>query len=342
MITRKEFMHQATQFVERFNLLAQVLQHATATGIALITLNFNCMMVSAEPPARASDVQGATERHADGIANAGNAPEAINSDKLPGRFHLTPQQEQYLAKVLETWQDRTKETKTFRCEFVRWNYNPAFELPQFKDVPLVVNNGDLKYANPDKGTFRVTRVMNLDTKTGEYKAAKDIHGEHWVCDGASIWQHDHKNKRVIERRIPEEMQGEAIRNTPLPFLFGSQAADLKKRYFLCIVTPREYAQKEIWVDAVPRTKTDSGNFREAILRLDRNTFEPIALRVYDPGDTYATYEFSNVVINDPFEGIKRLFAPPSVPFGWQKIVEMPAEATARRTVPGGETNSQGR
>ncbi|MEC7695757.1 MAG: TIGR03009 domain-containing protein [Planctomycetota bacterium] len=338
-------MHQATQFAERFNPLAQVRLHATATGIALFTLTFNCIMVSAEPPTRdgnAQGAQGATEIHADGNANAANAPEATNADKLPGRFHLTPQQEQYLAKVLETWQDRTKETKTFRCEFVRWNYNPAFELPQFKDVPLVVNNGDLKYANPDKGTFRVTRVMNLDTKTGEYKAAKDIHGEHWVCDGASIWQHDHKNKRVIERQIPEEMQGEAIRNTPLPFLFGSQAADLKKRYFLCIVTPREYAQKEIWVDAVPRTKTDSGNFREAILRLDRNTFEPIALRVYDPGDTYATYEFSNVVINDPFEGIKRLFAPPSVPFGWQKIVEMPAEATARRTVPGGKTNSQER
>ena len=96
------------------------------------------------------------------------------------------------------------------------------------------------------------------------------------------------------------------------------------------------------MDAVPRTKTDSGNFREAILRLDRNTFEPIALRVYDPGDTYATYEFSNVVINDPFEGIKRLFAPPSVPFGWQKIVEMPAEATARRTDQVGEIESQER
>ena len=271
-----------------------------------------------------------------------NSDALANADTLPARFHLTPQQETYLEKVLQTWQDRTKETKTFRCEFVRWNYNPAFELPQFKDVPLVVNNGDLKYANPDKGTFRVTRVMNLDTKTGDYKAAKDIHGEHWVCDGASIWQHDHKNKRVIERKIPDEMQGEAIRNTPLPFLFGSQAADLKTRYFLCIVTPQEYAQKEIWVDAVPRTQTDAGNFREAILRLNRKTFGPIALRVYDPGDTYATYEFSNVVINDPFEGIKRLFAPPSVPFGWQKVVEMPAEATARRTVPGGETDSQER
>tara|TARA_Y100001933_G_scaffold138935_2_gene137788 strand:- start:5064 stop:6050 length:987 start_codon:yes stop_codon:yes gene_type:complete len=324
---------------DRFLLFCRSCSFAIATGIILFAFSGNCTTGMAEESTRQSDLQDPRKRAAVTKTQTAGVSDA---DKLPGRFHLTPQQQQYLEKVLEAWQDRTKETKTFRCEFVRWNYNPAFELPQFKDVPLVVNNGDLKYANPDKGTFRVTRVMNLDTKTGEYKAAKDIHGEHWVCDGASIWQHDHKNKRVIERSIPEEMQGEAIRNTPLPFLFGSQAADLKKRYFLCIVTPREYAKKEIWVDAVPRTKTDSGNFREAILRLDRNTFEPIALRVYDPGDTYATYEFSNVVINDPFEGIKRLFSPPNVPFGWQKVVEMPTEATARRPTPRGETDSQGR
>ena len=311
-------------------------------GILLIATADSCLVMAEPPAANEAKFQGTAESPASDQTNQTEDEGTANTDALPGRFQLTSQQEKYLQKVLEAWQDRTKETKTFRCEFVRWNYNPAFELPQFKDVPLVVNNGDLKYANPDKGTFRVTRVMNLDIKTGEYKAAKDLHGEHWVCDGVSIWQHDHKNKRVIERKIPDEMQGEAIRNTPLPFLFGSQAADLKNRYFLCIVTPQEYAQNEIWVDAVPRTKTDSGNFREAILRLDRNTFEPIALRVYDPGDTYATYEFSDVVINDPFEGIKRLFAPPSVPFGWQKIVEMPAEATARRTDPVGETESQER
>jgi TIGR03009 family protein len=254
-------------------------------------------------------------------------------DELPQRFHLTAKQEAYLDQILTTWQNRTKKTETFRCEFTRWNYNPAFELPQFKDVPLVVNNGDLKYASPDKGTFRITRVMNLDTKTGEYKSSKDVHGEHWVCDGLSIWQHDHKNKRVIERKIPEDLRGEAISNTPLPFLFGSRAANLKQRYFLCIVTPEEYAEKEIWVDAIPRTQADAGNFREAILRLSRDDFRPIALRIYDPGDTYTTYEFSNIVINDPFEGLKQLFAPPRVPFGWRKVLEVPSEATARRREP---------
>ncbi len=249
---------------------------------------------------------------------------------IPKRFHLTANQETYLDQILINWQNHTDKTETFRCNFTRWNYNPAFELPQFKDVPLIVNNGDLKYANPDKGTFRITRVMNLDTKTGQYEAAKDTYGEHWVCDGESIWQRDHKTKRVIERKIPDELQGEAISNTPLPFLFGSKAADLRQRYFLCIVTPQEYAETEIWVDAIPRTQTDAGNFREAILRLHRTDFRPVALRIYDPGDTYSTYEFSNIVINDPFEGLKQLFAPPNVPFGWRKVLEMPPEATARR------------
>ena len=259
-----------------------------------------------------------------------NLPRAQVPEQLPGRFHLTPQQDTYLNKVLVAWQATSDKTKTFKCDFTRWNYNPAFELPQFKGVPLIVNNGELKYADPDKGTFRVIRVMNLDTKTGKYEQSEDDLREHWVCDGKSIWEHDHKTKRVIERRIPEEMQGEAISNSPLPFLFGSKAVDLKRRYFLCIVTPKEYAATEIWVDAIPRTYADAGNFKEAILRLNRENFHPIALRIYDPGNMYATYEFSDVVINDRFEAVKKFFAAPQVPWGWRKVLELPPEATAQR------------
>jgi TIGR03009 family protein len=247
-------------------------------------------------------------------------------------FRLTPQEEEYLNQVLVTWQSHTEKIKTFRCEFTRWNYNPAFEDPRYKDMPIMVNLGDLKYAAPDKGTFRVSKVQFLNGETGKYEDVKDDQREHWVCDGKSIWEYDYtsKPKRVIERHIPEEMQGQAIRHSPLPFLFGSDATELKRRYFLRIVTPKQFAAEEIWVDAFPRTRHDATNFQRAILRLNRSNFEPVALRIYDPGDTYASYEFSKISINERFWNIKELFAPPMVPFGWKKVLELPPEATAQR------------
>ena len=258
---------------------------------------------------------------------------AIVPAQLPQRFHLNAAQDDYLNRVLMAWQTHTEKTKTFQCDFRRWTYNPAFELPQFKDVPLTVCDGDLKYADPDKGTFRITRVMNLDANTGKYEDAKDEPGEHWVCDGESIWEYDHKDKRVIERQIPEQLQGKAIRNTPLPFLFGAQAVQLKHRYFLCIVTPQQFAKTQIWIDAIPRTRADATVFREALLTLDRRNFDPLAMRVYDTGENYQTYEFSKIVINDPLGPLKKLFAPPRIPFGWRKVLELPPEATARRQSP---------
>jgi TIGR03009 family protein len=243
-------------------------------------------------------------------------------------FQLTQQEEAYLDRVLNTWQTETEKIKTFTCKFTRWNYNPAFEHPQYKNMPIAVNDGELKYAAPDKGTFHVERVRHLNPKTGKYEDAKDEHGEHWVCDGKSIWEHNHKEKCVIERPIPEHLQGQAIRNTPLPFLFGSRAEDLKRRYFLRIVTPKEFAEKEIWVDAFPRTQQDAANFQRAILRLDRSKFQPVALRIYDPGDTYSSYEFAKIQINHPWEKLRQFFAAPRAPLGWRRVLELPPDAAA--------------
>ncbi len=255
----------------------------------------------------------------------------VDAPSVHSPFRLTPEQESYLDRVLIDWERHMGDTKNFKCEFTRWNYNPDFEHPQYKDMPIAVNRGNLKYASPDKGTFRVNKVQHLDINTGKYADAKGEHGEHWVCDGKSIWEYDHKTRRVVERRIPEELQGKALRHTPLPFLFGSEATELKSRYFLRIVTPKEFAEAEIWVDAFPRKRADLANFQRAVLRLNRKNFHPVALRIYNPGNTYASYEFSKIVFNDRLATLKEWFQPPRVPFGWRRVLELPAEATAQNT-----------
>ncbi|MDH3717616.1 MAG: TIGR03009 domain-containing protein [Planctomycetota bacterium] len=254
---------------------------------------------------------------------------AQNAEMIRAPFQLTAGQQAHLDQVLAAWEHRTQKIKTFTCKFTRWNYDPAFAHPQYKDQPIVVNDGEIRYATPDKGTFRVDRVQHLNTNTGKYEDAKDEQGEHWVCNGESIWEHDHKNKQVIERPIPPDLQGQAIRKTPLPFLFGSKASDLKQRYFLRVVTPQEFAEKEIWIDAFPRGRADSANFQRAILRLDRASFQPAAMRIYDPAGAYKSYSFTKVAVNHPLD-VAKAFLPPRPPFGWRRVVETPPEATASR------------
>ncbi|NIP86938.1 MAG: TIGR03009 domain-containing protein [Planctomycetales bacterium] len=257
------------------------------------------------------------------------APTAGPPQAIAAPFQLTPAQEAHRDQVLSAWEQRTEKIKTFTCKFTRWTYDPAFAAPQYKDQPIVINDGEIRYATPDKGTFRVDRVQRLNSNTGEYEEAKDESGEHWVCNGKSIWEHDYKNKQVIERPIPPELQGQAIRQTPLPFLFGSKAVDLKNRYFLRVVTPQEFAENEIWIDAFPRGRGDAANFQRAILRLDRATFQPAAMRIYDPAGAYKSYSFTKIAVNHPLD-VAKAFLPPRPPFGWRRVVETPPEATASR------------
>jgi TIGR03009 family protein len=297
-------------------------------GLVWLTAGFLvCDVAIAQQPQLGPPVAPQAQRPAPQMRPMAGAP--INAP-----FRLTPEQEAYLDQVLIAWEQNTENIKSFKCDFDRWNYNPAFEHPQYKQMPITVNKGDLKYAKPDKGTFRVHTVQHLNTKTGKYETDKEDPGEHWVCDGEAIWEYDNKQKRVIERPIPAEMQGQALRHTPLPFLFGSKATELKQRYFLRVVTPKEFAETEIWIDSFPRWRQDAANFQRAILRMSRDKgkeFQPIALRIYDPGDRYASYEFSNIKINDRFEGLKELFQPPRTPWGWRRILELPPEAQANNS-----------
>ena len=98
------------------------------------------------------------------------------------------------------------------------------------------------------------RVLKTDkNKDGKnWVAIEPERAEHWICDGKSVFFHDHKTKKLIEYKLPPESQGKAIRNGPLPFLFGAEAARLKQRYYMRVITPQnvqdemgEYLRKRL-------------------------------------------------------------------------------------------------
>ena len=98
--------------------------------------------------------------------------------------------------------------------------------------------GKLAYRTPDQADYQIS-------SKGEE--------ERWVCTGKSVFEFNYKQSQLIERRLPPELQGKAITNGPLPFLFGVKAKQLKARYWMRVVTPEDRVKTgEVWLEAWPK------------------------------------------------------------------------------------------
>ncbi len=252
------------------------------------------------------------------------APQQPKPQQQPAPpFVLTPQEEAQVDRALNLWEERNRDTKTFDCRFKRWSYDAVFgSANQAKYVDM----GTLKYASPDRGKFRVETTE----KSGKEVPVEDGRVEHWICDGRSIFEFKPGKKQLIEHKLPPEMQGKAIADGPLPFLFGSDAKKLKQRYYLRLVTPAD-VRDQIWIEAYPRYQQDASNFQHAQFIITAQGMAPFALKLVEPnGKDYKVYQFYDVVVNDPLQFFKGDPFRPYTPLGWQKIVEEPPTAQARR------------
>jgi TIGR03009 family protein len=245
-------------------------------------------------------------------------------------FVLTPDQEARLEHALQDWERASRDVKTFSCHFKRLQYDPIFQgqnnAKTDPNAPDAEDDGELRYGAPDRGMFRVDGRQP----------------EKWICDGRSIFEYDFTKKQVIEHRLPPELQGKAIADGPLPFLFGAPAAKVKQRYFLRVITPAGLESQEIWLQAYPRFQQDAGNFSRTELILNAADKLPKALQIHSPnGKSRTVYVFNKLVINNLFDFLQGDPFKPSMSWGWQKIVEeSPAPASApsqanRQQVPAG-------
>ncbi|MHB1034273.1 MAG: TIGR03009 domain-containing protein [Pirellulales bacterium] len=229
-------------------------------------------------------------------------------------FQLTPQQQAALDLVLRAWEQRSAKVDTFKCSFTRWEYDPVFG-PTDPNAPKNVSQGNLKYKTPDKGMFRVAGTTP----------------EQWVCDGKSIFEFNYTKRELIERKLPPDMQGKAIVDSPLPFLFGAQADRLKQRYFMRILPASQKGQ--ILLEAYPRFRQDAANFRKTELLLTEKDMLPFALQIFLPnGKSRTVYQFENVSINNILDIFD--FSSPRTPLGWKKIVEDPQQVARQPSATG--------
>ncbi len=267
-------------------------------------------------------------------------------------FQLDAQQQANVDRLLKFWEMYSGRVDRYRCKFTRYEYDSAFGSSD-PNTAKTCSEGEIAYESPDKGLFKVETIKhNVRQQNGEFQlvAQAGEQGEHWICDGKAVFEYDYMNKHLKVQELPPAMQGSAIADGPLPFLFGAKADKIKSRYWVRIIPPpKGNAGKEYWLQAYPKTRQDAANFKMVEVILDAELFLPSALQIYDlaynppQNFTREVFVFHDRKVNErnlnPF---KKAFFKPAVPLGWKKVVEKfkPGQAVTRATAPPPRTDGQ--
>lgn len=265
----------------------------------------------------------------------------------PAFIPLPAELQQYLDQVLDVWERRSNDIRVYRCNFQRWEFDSVFGPA---DQPKRYSEGQIQYAMPDKGLFRVEKVLNYQAPEQPGGKPKYItlpadYREHWICDGNSIWEFDEQRKVLVQQLLPEELKGKSITQGPLPFLFRAEADVLRRRYWIRAITPDRVQKTEIWLEAYPRTMQDSANFLKVHIIIDRKTVLPRGLVIFDrnyqPGrnSSRTVFSFNDREVNyaTPItlpNVFQRHFYEPAIPSGWRKEVRPAPVVQANRPVQG--------
>lgn len=257
---------------------------------------------------------------------------AVAEPMAPSWIPLNSKQQEYLDQLLNYWDFKSSQIKRYRCTFRRWEYDPVFGPEEHCKA---YSEGIIKYSAPDKGLFRVEKMSQYQPprEAGgkpEYVPADKTRFEHWICDGQWVYQMDYQRKRLVQTQLPPEMRGKAIGKGPLPFLFNAKAEDIKRRFWIHVITPPS-ASGEYWLEAVPRTQEDAGNFKKIHVIISEKDYLPQAMVLFDQSANpnseppRTTFEFVDREVNfsilaEKLNLFHREFYEPAVPAGWTKDV----------------------
>ena len=266
-------------------------------------------------------------------ASGGSAPAAATPSAPVAPFPpLDARLQNYLEQVLTAWEQATADIERFRCNFARWEYDPA-NGPA--NTHYTWSRGVLRYMKPDKGLFRVDDYLfykGMEAGQPKYEAIEGRFGDYWVCDGKSIHVYERTEKVVNRYDLPPEMQGVGIYQSPLPFLFGVKGKEVLERYWVRPVPPENGSQTEVWLEAYPKNQADAVNYQKVLVVLDAQERLPKVLVVflpnYSPQNPQRTiFEFTdrekNWTLVDRLNELnlfKEEFIPAKPPKDWKVIV----------------------
>lgn len=297
-----------------------------------------------------------------------NGGQVIQQRPFP---ELTPQEQQTIDQILAYWEQETAKIERFSCEFSRWEFDS--QAPGVQEIARQLGRGDItvaasrgvvRFQKPDRGLFKtevytkMTGQVSKD-KQVELKVDPNNSGEWVVCDGKFVWDYDRKEKIRTKLELPPEMQGLGIMNSPLPFLFGVKADEIKARYWVRAISPGtengRAVENKYAIEAYPKYPVDAVNYHHVQIVLDRDMFLPELMVLYmpewndqavnangvviEPRDKRMVYQFASRQINSNiFQKLseslfQRDFIPIDPGAGWKtnEIPYMPAQPQVPRT-----------
>lgn len=260
-----------------------------------------------------------TPRGKTGRSRKGPAPDDI----LPpfANRQPSPQERKIVDKALADWELKTEKIETFKVAFTKWEYvqDSGFADPQ---QPVRKSVGEIKYAAPCKGRYRIKRstyYSPAENPKAPPVEQQEEGGEYWLCDGEAIIEIRQAEKEVVERRLPPELQGQAIADGPLPFVFGVDAAKLKERFYIHPITPQDAEEGSLWLEFFPRTTADWLEYDHVVVILSEESMLPTAIKITKPNlTTWESFAFDPPKINSFVEKV-RDFLSPKTPLGWKRV-----------------------
>lgn len=294
-------------------MLQRVLIRSLARGLApTILVCAPALLLAQQPrPAGNTTIPPRTANvPAQGVAAPQGQPQSAVQGEIPvinrglKERVIDPQMQQ----ILEIWERHTGKFTRMEGEFIRYEYDDVFLVEK-------QTSGNYYYEAPDHGRidfkpmsaqttpdgangFRVVEGKVLHRKDGKDYSVVPGAEERWICNGQELLSIDVSTKTYRRIGIPEQYRGDAIRNGPLPFMFGMKAQDVIDKYdldFGPMHDPRgeKTPNRVIHIIAYPLMETQRREFQKAEVLISSQTFEAIAIKLFDPsGNKETVYKFT--------------------------------------------------
>jgi hypothetical protein len=217
----------------------------------------------------------------------------------PRAVPMTKDSDPELDAHLAAWEAASSKIRRLDCEFQKFVYIPTFEVEKR-------GQGTIAVERDHRGKYCVVPAA---IKPGGVAAKKfkleSCTPECWQWTGPHLLQIDEQHRSYERINVdPNDKSSKVSFFSPTeeqldllflkPFIMGTPADQLKKRF--TIRQLRENGQ-ELWLELVPRRQKDADSFEKAVLILDRRSWLPRALKLYDPTGGRTVHIFQNVKVN---------------------------------------------
>ena len=202
--------------------------------------------------------------------------------------------------LLDEWEKQSAKVKSLQVVFeridksVKWGDKVSQGTAILKSPDLAC----LEFKNAIPGPDGKPRLkLNANGQK-----AIDVEKEPYqriVCTGKEVLQYEYDEQVLYIYPLNREARQKALQQGPLPFLFNMKAAEAKQRYTMSLIADAR-SPKEYCIKVVPNEEIDKKDFKEAVVWLDKERFQPSRLVLVPVGDKdLQEFRFTLIAPNKP-------------------------------------------